>query len=276
MNPITVLGAAGFIGSAVVKRLEETDAEYLAPRRDEKLPGRRLGDVIYCIGLTADFRSRPFETIEAHVCHLARVLRDCDFKSLTYLSSARIYRRNVTPAVEGDLLQVSSLNPDDLYNISKIMGESLSLASGKTVSVVRLSNVYGEDFTSQNFLPTVIKEALSKKRVMVHNTPEAEKDYVSIHDVVDGLLKIAAGAEQNVYNLASGRNVSNQALLQKISELTGCEIDFDSAAAGTSFPEISIARICSEFDFRPRYLLDDLAELIESYREYYSRSGAAG
>jgi len=31
------------------------------------------GHVIYCIGLTADFRQKPFETIEAHVSKLAEV-----------------------------------------------------------------------------------------------------------------------------------------------------------------------------------------------------------
>jgi len=268
MSPITVLGASGFIGSALTKRLEETRVDYFAPGRNESLLDRPLGHVIYCIGLTADFRSRPFETVEAHVCHLGRVLRDCDFKSLTYLSSARIYPRSGAPAVEGNLLQVRSSNPNDLYNISKIMGESLSLASGKTVRVVRLSNVYGDDFASQNFLPTVIKEAISKGRVTVNNSPEAEKDYISIHDVVDGLLHIAVDARQNIYNLASGKNISNQVLLQKISKLTGCEVNFDLASAKISFPEISIERICSEFDFRPRYLLDDLGELIDSYRRH--------
>jgi len=275
VSPITILGASGFIGSALVKRLAQTKVEYLAPARDEKLVKRQLGNVIYCVGLTADFRSRPFDAVEAHVCQLARVLRDCDFKSLTYLSSTRVYRKDKTPAVEEDLLQVSSSNPDDLYNIYKIMGESLSLASGKTVRVVRLSNVYGDDFASQNFLPTVIKEAISNGRVTVHNAPEAEKDYVSIHDAVDGLLKIAIGARQNIYNLASGRNVSNQALLQRISELTGCEVDFDPAAASMSFPPVSIERICSEFEFWPCYLLDDLDQLIDSYRKRYARPKGA-
>jgi nucleoside-diphosphate-sugar epimerase len=276
VSPVTVLGASGFIGSALVRRLAQTKVKYLAPARDEKLVGKQLGNVIYCVGLTADFRSRPFDAIEAHVCQLARILRDCDLESLTYLSSARVYRRNETLALEGNLLQINSSSPDDFYNISKIMGESLCLASCRTVRVVRLSNVYGDDFTSQNFLPTVIKEAITMGKVTVHNAPEAEKDYISIHDVVDGLLKIAVSARQNIYNLASGRNVSNQTLLQRISELTGCEVGFDPATARMSFPVISIERICSEFEFWPRCLLDDLDQLINSYRKHYARTKDAG
>lgn len=274
MNPITVFGASGFIGSALIKKLEQTGTEYFAPSRDETLKGP-LGNVIYCIGLTADFRSNPFETVEAHVCHLLRILRECDFSSLVYLSSARVYQNQKGPVREEDPIQVSSLDHNDLYNISKIMGESLALASGKKIRVVRLSNVYGDDFTSQNFLPSLIREAISKRKVTVCTAPEAEKDYVSIQDVVEGLLKIAAGAGQSIYNLASGMNVSNRALIQKISELTGCEAVFDPAAPTTTFPVMSIDRIRAEFGFEPRYILDDLSKLVDSYKEH-SAGQAAG
>jgi nucleoside-diphosphate-sugar epimerase len=274
MSLITVLGASGFIGSALVKRLEETHVKYFAPDKGEILLNESLGRVIYCIGLTTDFRSNPFETVEAHVCQLLRVLQDYDFDSLTYLSSARVYQKREAPAREEDAVQVSSLQADHLYNISKIMGESLSLASGRRVHAVRLSNVYGEDFTSRNFLSTIISEAISNGRVTVHNAPEAAKDYVSIRDVVDTLLKIAAGAKHNIYNLASGRNVSNRALLQKISQLTGCQIAFDPTTARISYPSINIDRIRSEFEFRPRYILDDLGGLINSYRKHLAEQGA--
>jgi len=266
MSPITVLGASGFIGSALVKRLQATQKVHFAAGRDETLIGRQLGNIIYCIGLTADFRFHPFETAEAHVCQLALVLRDCEFDSLLYLSSARVYQNQNTPAKEEDSLRVSPLNHDDLYNVSKIMGESLALASGKKVRVVRLSNVYGGDFASQNFLSSVITAAILKAQVTIHNSPDAEKDYVNVQDVVDGLIQIASEGKERLYNLASGMNVSNQTLLRKISDLTGCAIGFDPAATKRSFPPIKIDRMCSEFGFRPRYVLDDLEELIASYR----------
>jgi len=274
MSSITVLGASGFIGSALVKSLEEADLEHLAPRKNEKLEGRKLGDIIYCIGLTADFRERPFETVDAHICHLLHILRDCDFDSLLYLSSARIYQGEGAGTREEGLIRISPSNPEHLYNISKVMGEALALACGKRTKVVRLSNVYGEDYTSQNFLPMVIKDAVSKPRVTVHNAPTAEKDYVSVHDVVDGLIKIAGNGRQSIYNLASGINVSNLRLTQRISELTGCRITFDPAAAGVSFPSVDIGRMQSEFGFRPRNILDDLGGLIESYRKHHAEQRA--
>src|SRR2546423_7434097 len=166
MSLITVLGGSGFIGSALARRLGESRREYLAPGRDEKLVGRQLGHILYCVGLTADFRSRPFETVQAHVCHLLHILRDCDFDSLLYLSSARIYQGAGATTREEDPLQVSPSKQDDLYNISKAMGESLALHCGHRVRIVRISNVYGGDFASDNFLSSLIRDAVNQGRVI--------------------------------------------------------------------------------------------------------------
>ncbi len=62
-------------------------------RGDATWRGADLGHAFYCIGLTADFRSRPFETIEAHCGLLKEVLSGSRFSSFVYLSSTRVYAR---------------------------------------------------------------------------------------------------------------------------------------------------------------------------------------
>src|SRR3954463_10632871 len=131
MSPITILGGSGFIGSALVERLAKIGLSCQAPDRGQKLTGKKLGDVIYCVGLTADFRTRPLETVEAHVCHLLSILKSCEFQSLVYLSSSRVYRNQEGIAREGDPLTVDSSNPDDLYAISKLMGEAIAMTCGQ-------------------------------------------------------------------------------------------------------------------------------------------------
>src|SRR5919197_813364 len=65
---VTVLGASGFIGGHLAKHFRALGYECLTPGRNEpSLYETDLGDVIYAIGLTADFRQRPLDTIEAHV-----------------------------------------------------------------------------------------------------------------------------------------------------------------------------------------------------------------
>jgi nucleoside-diphosphate-sugar epimerase len=263
---ITILGGSGFIGHHLVEKLQQMKLDFLSPRREDKLSDLKLGKVIYCVGLTADFRSQPIETVNAHVCKLLEVVRDCDFDSIVYLSSTRIYAPHLAPAREDDALLVAPLSSSDLYNISKIMGEALLFASGRHVQVARISNVYGPDFASDNFLSTIIKEALSNNKITLHTSPNSQKDYISVEDVVDGLIRIATLGNRSIYNLASGMSVSNQALVNRIRQLTGCEVEFVANAPTIKFPPINIDRMREEFGFSPSNILDDMEKLIDLYR----------
>lgn len=263
---ITVLGASGFIGRRLNERLGELNLERYAPARAENLAGKHLGDVIYCIGLTADFRSRPFDTVEAHVTKLLEILRNCDLDSLLYLSSTRLYEAGEQSTNEENSLRVAPLNPSDLYNVSKLMGESLALNSGRRTRVARISNVYGADFTSKNFLSTIIRQAVTGRKIVLQTSAASGKDYISLRDVVDGLINIATSGRERIYNLASGVNVSNGELAESLRRLTGCVAEFAPAAQTVCFPRINIERLQSEFNFTPSQLLGDLAQLVELYK----------
>jgi hypothetical protein len=130
----TVLGASGFLGSHLVRWLQSQALPYQALARQESGVGPPLGHAIYCIGVTADFRRRPYETVRAHVCDLARLLEHGTFDSLLYLSSTGIYAG--TPRGHEDaVLQVNPTQPDDLCNISKAMGEALCLSKFTQLAV---------------------------------------------------------------------------------------------------------------------------------------------
>jgi nucleoside-diphosphate-sugar epimerase len=261
----TVLGSKGFIGGHLARQLAQLDLECYAPARDESLIQKNLGTVVYCLGLTADFRSRPFDTVTAHVCLLNEVLRNCKFDSLLYLSSARVYDGRKGTAHEDDPLRMDPAQGDHLYNISKAMGESLTLNSGRPAHVVRLSNVYGDDYASQNFLAEIMRDAILKQKVVLQTSLDSEKDYINVRDVVQLLVKIVTEGRQRIYNLAGGANVSHRALTDKLSELTGCRVEMIENAPTITFPTISIDRIREEFGFQPSALLDDLEELVDRH-----------
>jgi len=265
---ITILGAGGFIGSHLVKRLQARKIEYYAPHRQEDFSGKHLGHVIYCIGVTADFRTRPLDTVEAHVCRLLEVMRFCEYDSLLYLSSTRLYNISVDPAHEGAPLYVNPSDPSDLYNISKAMGEALLHNSARKARIARISNVYGLDFNSDNFLSSVIKEALSSRLIVLRTSLDSEKDYVSIDDVADALLGIALTGNHDVYNVASGTNVTNHRLMEKISSLTGCRVEVAPGSGTVKFPRISIERIKAEFPYDPSSILNDIGKMVELYEHH--------
>ena len=64
----TVLGGHGVIGQSLVASLRESDYSVSVLGRDDAWdPSADWGHAIYAVGMTADFRTRPFETVDAGV-----------------------------------------------------------------------------------------------------------------------------------------------------------------------------------------------------------------
>jgi len=252
----TILGANGFIGSALVERLSMQGNEVLSPCRADLMNGASKcvkGHVVYCIGLTSDFRDRPLDTVDAHVCLLKHVLHTCEFSSLTYLSSTRVYFGSDT-GNEDSVLKVQPDDPDQIYNLSKLMGESLCHAASRDdrpVRVVRLSNVVGLGAGSENFIYTLMHDAVEYGRMLLKSSLDSSKDYVALADVIRLLELIARNGKKNCYNLASGIQITHKQIVDAIVRLTDAKVDIVEDAPCVQFPSININRIKDEFGFLP-------------------------
>jgi nucleoside-diphosphate-sugar epimerase len=276
MIEYTILGANGFIGSSLVKYLTANKTPCRAVGRHDPLP-ERLGHVIYCIGLCADFRTRPFDTVDAHVSTLARYLTGTKFESFTYISSTRLYYRldPDTVALETSRLIVDPHDPNDIYNLSKLAGESLCLATGNpNVRIVRLSNVYGGNDKSGNFLTIILRNALTHKPAIFFDSMASEKDYIDVDDVVRALVLIPQRASSRVINVASGRNVVHQELADLILAHTGCRVEVLPDVGPFRFPRISIERLTSETGVRPTELSGNFTRLVRDFRAQLALQGS--
>ena len=257
----TILGATGFIGSHLHCYLEQQGYNVLAPPRNTPwIFTEPLGHILYCIGLTADFRNRPFDTINAHICYLAEILRRSHFDSLLYLSSTRVYL-NAASGSENERLIVNPLELDDLYNLSKLTGEALCLRDPRA-KVVRLSNVIGSGSQSPTALQAIISAIHTNRRVVLHTTIDSEKDYIWLNDVVRMLPVIATDGRDKIYNLASGENLSYYAILQALRSVADFTIEVSPKAQRLSFPLISITKMQRQFDFTATDMLPFLPKLM--------------
>lgn len=260
---ITVLGATGFIGSNIIRKLSSDNIPFYAPSKTDDLTQTDLGDVIYCIGLTADFRTKPFETVEAHVCKLNEVLSTCRFSSLTYLSSTRVYINSSADFVsETDKIVVDPGNPEDLYTLTKLTGERLCLSSGKNTKIARLSNVVGKANASTNFLSQIINDIRQKGAVELHQTLSSAKDYIFIDDAIYLLVKIALHGKAEIYNLASGINTTNADVIENLQMYFSFNSTVNAMAKEVIFPVISNSKICSEFQYQPKKISEQFKAII--------------
>ncbi len=134
--------------------------------------------------------------------------------------------------------QPISLFLDSPYQISKIAGEFYSAyyysRHGTPISWVRFQNVYGpgeilgagrwrgSNTVWRNVTPTFVYKALKHEALPLQNGGIATRDFIFVDDICRGLIATAEkGTPGEVYNLASGGEVTIKEHAETINELAG-------------------------------------------------------
>lgn len=264
---ITVLGGRGFIGSNLAAYLRNNGYRCQVPDRDDNtIFSRPLGRIVYAIGLTADFRSRPLATVEAHVCLLRKLIDHGDFDSLTYLSSTRVYA-GVSDTRESASLTVNPNDAGDLYNLSKLMGESLCLHGGRSgMNVARLSNIVGIRPDPDIFIDQLLEEGRKTGKVLLRTALDSRKDYLYISDAVHLIARLALSDETGIYNVASGEGVSNGEVVQALTAELGYEVSVAEGAPVWDFTAIDVSKAKARFGFAPLRFSNYFPAFLSDYR----------
>lgn len=248
MSEYTILGVTGFIGGHVARYLQAQGHSVYCPTRSELPLLKSATHIIHALG-GDDWRSP--DALDGHFGHLSRILTQCRYESLTYLSSTRVYL-NAVSGNETAQLVISQRDKGGFYNLLKLMGENICLQHPRT-RVVRLSNVTGYNPNGIALIPSLIRNATTSGKITLSLHPRSAKDYISINDIPPMLLKIINGKER-LYNLASGHNTMTEEIVAQIQKETGCSVYWSKPSESPIFPPISIKRIQEEFGFEPSYI----------------------
>lgn len=258
----TIVGGRGFIGSALVRQLRSEGWTCNIIARGEALPieAGHLGTVFYCAGLTADYLLRPFDTVEAHVCMLAKVLQTTAFDRLVYMSSTRLYDGldSQQQGREASSFLVDPAFPRHLYDLTKLTGEALCHAvAPERAAVVRLSSVYSEHGNTDGFMGPLLSKVASMPRgssVVVDSSPYFSRDYIHIDDVVQIVCAVARRGRLNCYNVASGINLRNEELASILLRRTGRRLEFMKDSQVPPLPTIDVQSVRNDLGLAPRSL----------------------
>lgn len=271
MAQYTVFGGRGFIGSEVVEQLRQQNHQVWVPdREDESIYEKDLGIVIYCTG-NGDCQKTPFNVFQANCALLADLLQHSSFERLVYMSSTRVYMNGGETDEVPDLV-VSGDDERRLFNLTKLVAEELCLRSGKDIVIVRPSNVYGVALNSPLFLPSITRNAINNGHVDMFIDRHYEKDYVAVEDVASACIALSQTNEAlgNIYNIASGYNVSAEEIADVLMRFTGCNVTWHQKEFPREiFPVTDISLLLTTLPhFNTGNVLDDLENMIARFKEH--------
>jgi nucleoside-diphosphate-sugar epimerase len=247
---VLVTGAAGFIGSRVVRSLVESDQEVAAM----VLPGdarRRLADIAGRIQIVeADLRdkdsvARLLERLRPEAClHLAWYVEPgkyldsqenlvCLQTSLSLLEElgrtgcqhlvgvGTCFEYDIGPA---PLREDSPTKPVTLYAASKLalylVAAQRAAQLGIRMAWARLFYLYGPYEDQRRLVPAAIKALLAGREF--DTTPgDQVRDYMHVDDVASGISALSVQGLEGPFNVCSGAPVTIAGLMQTLGDLMG-------------------------------------------------------
>lgn len=306
-SKIYVAGHRGMVGSALVRRLQESGYEnvVVASRAelnllDQKAVGEflsrerpdwtivaaaKVGGIHANDTLRADFLYENL-TIETNLIHGAHA---ANLNRLLFLGSSCIYPRDCPQPIREEYLLTGPLETtNEPYAIAKIAGiklcEALAAQYGRQYISIMPTNLYGPndnyDLQSSHVLPALLRKA---HEAMVGDAPEMvvwgsgrpRREFLHVDDLAMAcLFLMERDYDGPLLNIGTGQDVTVGELARKIVEVVGFKgmLRFDdSKPDGTPRKLLDVSRM-AKLGWAARIGLNDgLSSVYNDYRATLGR-----
>ena len=228
---VVITGAAGFIGSQLVRKLCEYSNYRVIPvsRRQVKnfvkvdsYENTPTGDIIIHL---AESNLNNLNVDKSSILHeennlLQLLSRNCDL--FIYFSSGVVYGDS---SVEIKT-EHSKIDPKSEYAIQKLKHEVYVKSFTSTV-VIRPSNVYGIGMSTSNVFHRILDQIHMEDSLILESLTPV-RDFIHVSDVVSGVIRILqtfqeSGKLSKTYNLSTGKESSILDLVKIALVATGQE-----------------------------------------------------
>lgn len=256
MKSILVTGGAGFIGSALVRKLLlRQEVEQLIvldsltyagslsklfgpdqdPRfhfvngdiNDSQLVSRLLAEkeVTGTFHLAAESHvdrsiSSPADFIQTNITGTSKLLEvtRAHRSPLLVCSTDEVY--GPTPA-HTKFSESTTLNPSSPYSASKASADLLALAAVKTYGqnlvIARCSNCYGPRQHPEKLIPRLIFQALRDQPLLIYGSGQQIRDWMHVDDCALGLIAtFERGSAGQIYHLGANSEHTNLGIARSI------------------------------------------------------------
>jgi UDP-glucose 4-epimerase len=259
-----ILGAGGFIGGAIARKLGSSgtaalglgrkDLDLLDGAAAEKLASLlRADDALVVVSARAPCRT-PAMMLEniSMVAPICEALTKQPVAHVAYVSSDAVYANGPLP-----LTEASPAAPTSLHGAMHLAREQMLLAAGGAtpVAILRPTLVYGAGDPHNGYGPNKFRRQANRgEAIVLFGEGEERRDHVDVDDIAEIVRLVLTHRSAGILNVATGTVESFRALADKAVALSPRKVEikssprtgpmphngyrpFDPAATRAAFPD---------------------------------------
>lgn len=216
---VVVIGPRGFIGAALVRRLEEQSIPHLPiGQREADLTQNssvamlaaeiKPADSVVMLSAVTPDKGKDATTLAKNMAmmqHLCAALEKTSCAHLVYFSSDAVYS-----FAAGLVCEETAPSPQDLYGVMHLARETMARSLAKIpVLVLRPTGVYGADDTHNSYGPNRFRRSAEKDgRIQLFGGGEETRDHIHVDDVAAITVRCLMQRSTGTLNIATGRSLS--------------------------------------------------------------------
>ena len=216
---IVVLGARGFLGTAVCKRLAPENVTVIplgsadidlaeAGAADKLAALLRPGDALVMLSALTPDKGRDAATVIKNILMMQNVcvaLADARCAHFVYVSSDAVYGSKTSLITEQ-----TPPSPEDLYGAMHLSRELMARSISRVpVLLLRPTAIYGADDTHNGYGPNRFRRtAAAEGRILLFGGGEEMRDHVYVDDVAALTARCLARRSAGTLNVATGNSRS--------------------------------------------------------------------
>lgn len=228
-----ITGGTGFIGSHLVKKLQEHGMPVILYPQDVRKPFTVNEELSCIIHLAAIFTPRKtkseYEVYETNIRGTLNALECSKEKKakFIFMSTCAVYGDQKKETAE----ESDERNPNNAYGRSKSLGEDLCKAyseeHGVSCIILRVFNCYGPGQQKKFFIPMAIN-ALNVKNTLRLQRKATTRDYVYVDDVVEAIIKaVDYRGKETTFNIGTGKSWRVDEVVKLIEQVNGKKLDYE-------------------------------------------------
>lgn len=230
---VVVIGAGGFVGGAICKRLTaekvpvlaltRTGVDLLKPDAAAMLQSQlRPDDGVVFVSALAPTRTNALLIDNLRMAEaVSAALTAQPVGHLVYISSDAVYADDANPVNERSYLQ-----PSSLHGVMHLAREVMLRTTLKTpLAVLRPTLIYGAADPHNGYGPNRFRRLAAKgEPIMLFGEGEEQRDHVSVGDVAALAVLMLMHASRGVLNAATGTSTSFRAVAEMTVGISGRQV----------------------------------------------------